>query len=85
MKIMDWTLYKPKMDLDEELIKSFEREGKSLHSGSACTLGLVLKHCEDNKIPFKLTALPKAIYQVEIITDESTVKLYKENLEMLED
>lgn len=72
------------MDLDKDLIKSFERDWKSIHIGNASTLGIILKYCKENEIPFKLTALPKSIYQVEIITDELTVKMYKEQLEMME-
>lgn len=46
-------------------IKAFEHAGSSNHSSNAATLPIVVEHCERNKIPYRLTAVPGLGYFIE--------------------
>ena len=37
-------------------VEAFEQSGLTNHSRTAMTLPFIIAHCEENKIPYKLTA-----------------------------
>lgn len=53
-----------------ELISSFETCGESHHSKNRELIGYVIKHCEDNKIAYCLTASPEFGYSIERIENK---------------
>lgn len=56
------------IDRDRNLaLKSFIEKGHSQHSGMGLFLPFILNYCEENSIPYKLTAHPKLGYYIERI------------------
>lgn len=51
----------------QNLINGFLKEGKSNHSGLHQTLSYIIEYCEENKIPYRLTAYPRQGYLIERI------------------
>lgn len=49
----------------KSIIASFKQLGKSTHSGLAGTLPIVINYCEEQKIPYLLTAHPGQGYFIE--------------------
>lgn len=51
----------------KSIIAAFEQTGKSTHSGLAGTLPFIINHCEEQAIPYRLTAQPGVGYFIERI------------------
>lgn len=70
-KPMDWSLFRPHNNRPCGMcVKGFDAVGRTQHSGQMATLGWVLKHCVEKKIPFVLTWYPEGA-QVERIEREN--------------
>lgn len=49
----------------KRIIEAFEHSGHSTHSGQGSTLWVILDYCNENGIPYDLTAKPGEGYFVE--------------------
>lgn len=48
------------------MIKRFLKAGNSTHSGAGSTLWVILAHCQHEGVHYRLTALPREWYYVEL-------------------
>jgi hypothetical protein len=71
--LMDLPLFRVTRDLSiasaERAINHFEKTGHSSHSINFVSLGIILRWCETNKIPYTLRANPGAGYFIKIGTE----------------
>lgn len=76
----EWKLFEPvgnyaSIRMKKIIIEAFERTGNSNHSGAGHTLGIVLQYCEENKIPYRLTAYPGMGYVIEKYTSMGKINM----------